>query len=254
MDSLNSVQDDINWAKSRIDEGKVLFETCLNDDPFSFLIETDPHTGEHFHKFKLVKDFPIEIKHLFRNALVDLKHSFDRALNAAAQEVRGRTYNSSYPWADSVVGFKSILRKRQTDVKTALPFNLLRELFRQYPYAGSPKAPEGQDLIREIAHMANAKHTVGFEIRASASLAVISNGHFSNTWPVFDGWDAVKKELVIARSAPNGKAVHGNTELSTHIFFERSGELGKLPAWIALWHFADHAEACLQGFRRVCDR
>ncbi len=228
-----------------------MFEAYLKSNPLAFVVETDPQTGEHIHKFKLVREPPADIKHLFRNALLDVKHSFDRPLQAAVHAQGFRGFDRNYPWTETIIGLKKTLRKRQSKKKTAVSIPILKEIFRQHPYSGSPSAASGQDLVREIANMANDKHSIGFEVSASVHSLSITGGMFFNTGIEFGGWDSVKKELIVARSAPDGRAFYGDTKLTTDIFFNRTGDLGQIPAWIALWHFADRAQVCLEGFKRA---
>lgn len=53
----------------------------------------------------------------------------------------------------------------------------LKDIFRNHePYRESQEYPRGNTIIRELAEIANAKHTVGFHVAAAQDSVTIPAG------------------------------------------------------------------------------
>jgi len=252
LEAFETPQKAINWARSNIEAARQTFVAYAQNNPLAFVIEEDPETGDKIHKFKLVKQMPDEIEHLCRNAIVDLKHSFDQSLSAAARTLNFVRFDKNYPWADSVVGLKRIIDQRQTKKDGALPQILIDEIYRQKPYSTAPGLATGNNLIREIAKMANDKHTIGIEVTANVASYIVSNLTAAGPSELFRGWDPVKQELIFAIVKPGGSISYNKPQIAANICFKRAGDIGKIGVFDAAEAFADRAQAVLDGFKAVC--
>jgi hypothetical protein len=252
MSHFNAPQKSIDWAKECIDRGRLEFGKYVNNDAFSLVIEDDVETGEKVTKIALVKDIPASVEGLFRNALVDLKHSFDQSLFAAAQSMSCIRFDRSYPWADSLIGLSAIIKTRQKDAKTRLPDVIINEIFRQEPHSTRPTFIGGNDFIRDIAKLVNDKHTIGFDIAASVETLVLKNFTTNGPSSLAGKWDSIKKEIEICRVGIGGSVSHDHPSITSNIFFKRTGNIGKVPVPVAAMEFADKAQFVLDGFKVAC--
>jgi hypothetical protein len=251
MSHFDVPQEAVNWAKTCICLAEEGVKSYLQKQAFASVVELDPETGQQLTKIKLVSPLPIDVAGFLRNALVDTKHSFDQSLFAAAQTVGCVRFDKNYPWSQSIKGLKTIMEKRQRDRKAALPQIIVDEIFRQQPYATGEALSSGHDLIREIAHMVNNKHTIGF--RAAASIeSVTMTSVMIGGGSVFSNWDPVKEEMVLARTDPGSSFSYENCAVSTDVFFKRAGKIGEVSAVFAAKQFVDRAQIVLDGFKAAC--
>lgn len=251
MNHFDVPQKTITWARVCIDLGREAIRRYFEDKPFTLVIEDDPNSGEKITKIILSVGPTPEIEGHFTNALVGLKHSFDQSLFAAAQATKCLGFDKTYPWADTRAGCEAIIQKRQMKLKTRLPQPIIDEVLRQKPYSTGPGSSSREYLVREIAKMANDKHTIGFTTAASITQLQTSNlittGGLSFGYP----WDPVKKEMIISRVAVGSAASYNNPTISANVFFERRGMIGEVPVIDAATYFADAAQAALDGFKAV---
>ena len=252
-DAFNVPQRAIDWAKSRVVEAEKTSLRYLKDYAFTILVQDDIEAKEHVSKIRLTKPPPMEIEGLFRNALVDLKHSFDQSLYAAAQAMGCLRFDKNYPWADTRTGFMTIVEKRQLQKDSRLPEALVDELRRQEPYITESNPTSDGNLVREIAKMANDKHTIGFTASASIASMSVSNVVFQGNRLGLPGkWDPVKKEMEITRIAFGDTLSYDVPAFAAAIFFERDGLMGQIPVVLALNKFAEKAQVVLDGLKRSC--
>ena len=244
-------QNTIEWARSCIKSAYDSFITYTKSDAFIFVTEDDPETSDKLHKFKIMRPLPREVEGHCSNALVDIKHSFDQSLFAAAQSLGALGFDKNYPWADSPNGLWRILEVRQRKPRTTLPQVLIDEIWRQEPYATGPDFAGGNDFTREIAGMVNDKHSIGFALYPKL-LSSLVNFQAVSPFSLFEPWDPVKQEMVICRVMPGGRVSYANPTVTTNIRFDRTGEWGQVNVFAAAWDFADRAHLALEGFKAVC--
>ncbi|WP_408586570.1 hypothetical protein [Novosphingobium sp.] len=252
MTGFETPQEHIDWAKTRIDAAEEAFARYAQDGAITPVTEFDAEAGERVFKIRLVKALPMEITGPLRNALLDIKHSFDQSLFAAAQSHRCFRFAQNYPWADSLAGVEGIIDKRQSKPKSALPQVIIDEITRQKPHEAGPRLAGGEYLIREVAKLANDKHTIGFRTNVSLTGMKFSNAMFSGSGSFLSPWDPEKQEMVIARLEPGGHFSYDDCTFGMDIFFDRAGDVGKIPVLVAARLFADHAQHVLEGFKAIC--
>lgn len=252
MMAFDEVREQIDWAETRINEADSEIAAYIQHHAFTFLEEVNAETGERQRKIKLAKPVPMSIKGHLRNAIVDLKHAFDMALNAAASELGSKRFEKTFPWANSPTGVKAIVDSWQRKAKSRSPQILVDEVWRQEPYSTGESFSGGDDLTREVAKMANNKHSIG--ITASAQIASIS---FTNVTvestggpiEIFRSWDPKKQELLLARYT--GTISHDDPQVTGNVFFERVGGLGALPAIPTAKTFLQRAKLSVEGFEAI---
>lgn len=251
MSKFAEVREQIQWAETRIELARSEITPYVQDHAFAFSEEVDAETGEHVRKVRLAKSVPVSIKGYLRNAIVDLKHSFDMSLQAAARTLGQNTFDRNFPWADSPSGVQGIIRAWQKNAKSRLPDLLIQEIWRQEPHRTGEGFSGGDDLIREIAKMANNKHSIG--IIASAQIDSVSYANLrldgGAKLLLGEGWDPEKKEMVLSRHI--GPVSYENRAVTGNVFFESVGKLGPLPAIEASEAFCNRAKLCQKGFEAV---
>ncbi len=252
MSVFDTPQQQIDWAKSRIENAEALFRGYEQSDPFANLTEVDPSTGEELRIIRLVNPLPPDITGLLGNAIVDTKHSFDQSLFAAAKATGSTSFSKNYPWADTYNGVKGIVDKRQQNRDSKLPQNIVDEIFRQEPHGTEPGRSGGNDFIRDFAKMANDKHTIGFRVKASVTRYTVESLSISGgAGKFYSKWDQEKEELVLARMQPGTKFNYQDVTVSLNVFFKRTINIWNIDAFTAAKIFADHAQDVLNGFKAV---
>lgn len=256
-DAFDVPQKAINWAVECLGKAWDDFVVYLQNGGFAFVTEKEAETGDEVRKFRQEKPIPDSVEGYLRNALVDIKHSFDQSLFAAVSTVRKVPYKGNYPWADTPNGVTGILTKRQEKENTWLPQILIDEIWRQQPYATGATYAGGNDLIREIANVVNDKHTVGFRAAAAITQSMIpvvfSKAPMKGSVSFFERWNPVKKEMVISRKSGEGGSISNyNPQVKVDVFLEATGEIGAISVHIVVNSFAQRAQLVLEGFKRVC--
>lgn len=251
MSEFDEVREQIEWAKTCIKCAENEIAAYIKSDAFALLEETDPQTGEYVSKIKLVNPVPSTIKGNLRNAIVDLKHSFDMALHAATRICGPAGFDKNFPWADSPTGVSARIDSWQRKAKTRLPEIIVDEILRQEPHATGEGFAGGNDLIREIANMANDKHSIG--ITASAQITSMQfdiTVENASNFSAIEPWDAEKKELILIRHT-GGSVSQDYPAVSGNVSFESVGRLGELPAMPTVIAFYESAYLSAQGFEAV---
>jgi hypothetical protein len=252
MSSFQTVQNQIDWARECINNAHAAAGTYFESDAFVRRVEIDPKTGERVDKIALVKDPPSTIEGPLRNAILDLKHSFDQSLFFAARAMGFERFNANFPWADSKSGFDGIIRRRQLDKKTMLPQVLIDEIERHGPYSTGPEPPNPEYLIREIAQLANDKHNIGITHSLEVSSVTFNAPmSFFGAASLSRPWDPVKKEVEICRLAPDTIATYNDPILNWNMFFNRAGIVGEIPAFDVARIFADKAQTVLNDLKAI---
>lgn len=250
---FDTPQKSINWAKQFIEKGEEATKLYFDQGPFMMIAEHNQATGEILKKFKLIREPSPEIEGFFTDAVVRIKHSFDQSLYAAAQAAHYFKFDKNYPWSDSYSGLISILKARQKNKNTKLSQKILDEIVRQKPYFLDKDNQSPDYLIREMARIANDKHTIGFTAAASVCSMRIQGLTMVGPAEFLYPWDPIKKEMVIYRTMLGGSVTHGKPTFSADIFFDRNGILRTVAAGVALQQFVDRAQYVLDGFKSLSE-
>lgn len=251
MSAFNEVREQINWAETRIEAARIEIARYIGTEAFRFVQDVDTKTGEQVRKIVLVKDVPMSIKGQLRNAVVDLKHAFDMSLHAAATSFRVCRFDKNFPWAETPSGVRAKIASWQRDHKSCLPDPIIDEIWRQEPYGTGQGYSGGEDLTREVAKMANNKHSIGIGATAQIQTVSFTNIEVINaqSFTLMEAWNPKKKELVLSRHI--GLVRYDDPAVTGNVVFERVGRLGPLPAVPTAMAFLERAKLCVDGFESL---
>jgi hypothetical protein len=246
---FDSPTETIAWAREAINELQTIFQGFCNNNNFREFREIDDDAGEEVLKIKLISAFPREMRRKCTEAMERIRHSFDQSLYAACWAIGHRPKESIYfPWAQNPLD----LERRLWDGKpkpSKIPIELWPILRRFEPYSRGNGYPGGNDIIRELAKIANRKHTINLSVTANVSSTTYDNIHiisatsFSIPSP---RWDPVKNEVELMRLA--GK-IDPDYKYSVQFYvaLNESPPLNLVPAIGVLNAFADKAQTVLDG-------
>ncbi|MBB4839201.1 hypothetical protein HNP52_002270 [Sphingomonas kyeonggiensis] len=254
-DTFQPARKSIEWAKRAIDEGLAeLLEFGKDEGSFARQIVESSDPGTYIYKVVQLKDFPDGIERRWTEALNNLRNSFDQAMFAACQAIN-EPRKANYPWADNP-GADLNHRLAGTRPTPTIPKSLWNEIRRQEPYPSGAGYSGGDTIVREVAKLANSKHSVGFEPRVQVGTVKFDRVDFGYDRPFLyinrPVWDPVKKEVEVFRA--RDAILSDHPQVSYGVFFRGSAPLLNLPAYDALVAFAEKAESVLEGFRTECAR
>lgn len=251
----------LDWAGEAIQELKVIHDAFFNSGNFRELREFDADASQNILKVKLVSKLPSSIPRKATEALLHIKHSFDRSLYAACLAIgklpKGNLY---FPWAESPDDLEYRLgakAKAGKVPKLIIPKELWDVLRGFEPYGRSDAYTGGNNLIRELAKIANRKHTL--RLNFSAEVGGIEYPAFSGpmTGPAtFEmckpHWDTVKNEVIIAKF-PSSLQTDYKYALHLGIAFNEAPPLKGKNLIAALNDFLTKAQTVLERLSRETD-
>lgn len=257
LDSFRTPQKSIDWATTAIDNAQAAFRAFLACDHTMPKIEQfDPATGHYETKIVQAADIPSEFESNVTNALNLLRNSFDQSLFAACVAISQSREKANYPWADNPdpdLERRLTARVSKGSDRLKIPDSLWDCIRRQQPYGRGEGYSGGDDVIREIAKVANAKHTVGFVV--VADIAGVS--HYFPTgeggrWVALGDqtWNPLKKEIVLyVSNLPNLGAFQNYQKVAFRMTYPQGSPLAGLPVTDTLRVFANKAQSVLDTFK-----
>ena len=221
-DYFSSAQKTLSWAEEGIEELNGECIAFFNDRPFRKVIEFDAEAGQNIVKITAIKPLPDKIVRLATEAINNIKHSFDQSTFAAVIALgKGTTGDFHFIWTTTrPKDFEGRLRSG----RKGLPPELWPIFCEFKPYATGETNARGDNLVRELARIANRKHRVALTFAPAVQ---------GGMWPSVTGfmkagtrsslpipiWDSVKNEVIIAR-VPRGLKVHNDTRLAFNVAFD----------------------------------
>lgn len=175
--------------------------------PFVTVAEEDVRTGNNIHKIKLNQPIPDKIIRLATEIINNTKNCFDQSTFSACASI-GRIPKKDihFPWRSSPNDLEIWFESK----KSIIPEEL-RDIFRQHaPYPQGTGYTGGDNQIRELARIANNKHTIGLHI----------HGHITEyTHPSLSGtisfvqipapkWNVVKNEMIVLEVSKDAIVKH----------------------------------------------
>jgi hypothetical protein len=239
----------IDWATSALAELDHLAKTFFEGRPATIFTEVDPRTKENVLKLKLVKPLPNMLNRKATEALLNSRHSFDQAIFAAHKLLNpGVSKSSNFPWAENPKDLEILLRNRKIDER------LWSTIVFHEPYLESSSYAGGNNLIRNMATLANRKHDIGLSVHADVSsyvfpsMKAISINSFSIKGR---NWDSITNEGELARWSGQVE-ISGSHRFLCHIIFKDPKFPEPVDAVLALTEFISKANVVVKSLERRC--
>ncbi|MBK8197342.1 MAG: hypothetical protein IPK75_03140 [Acidobacteria bacterium] len=245
----------LNWAKEAIQESHVVLESYFARVRGVEVTDIDPETGLHHFKVKLSESIPDRVDRRIFEAISNTKNAFDQAMFAAVCAINRRPKSGDvhFPWRSSLED----LNRRMENAKANIPRELHDVIRKHEPYPRSDPGSESGNQIREIAKLANQKHTVSVRV-----VGYVSGGRFPDSYTTGNGeigpvihpalrWDPVHNEMTVLVHGGNLK-IKNNYRFAFHVVFQESGALKNVPAMPVVDAFAAKAEAVINDLEAEC--
>lgn len=254
---FESPRDTLAWVDESVQKLGANCLTFLNDENFRQVVEPDPQTGLIIIKVKLVRKLPAHIRGMATDIINNIKHSFDQSIYAACCAIGKKPKDSIYfPWADSPDDLEGRLQRDPRKPGKNVPpppefWPALREL---QPYGRGNSYAGGDDLIRELAKIANRKHTINltFTMTVSGIDHKISGDIGQMNVPI-PRWDPVENEIVVTRVSADSKLDY-NYKLQRYVSFNEAAPLKDTPLVESLMYFAAKAKTVLERLEEEANR
>ncbi|MBB6013474.1 hypothetical protein HNR59_002863 [Aquamicrobium lusatiense] len=233
----------IQWAREAINEFESTLREFFDSKPYGEVTDLDAETGDSVLKFKLIRDLPTGLARKATEALNNIRHSFDQGLYAGCVAVKRRPKKDiHFPWSTTPSDLEGKL-SRHNDVIPSEFWDIIRG---EHPYPASERYPGGDDIIRELAKIANGKHTIGLKVVGMVSgvrypdarSGPLGGGPFSLPFPQ---WNSEKNELIIARYQGDWR-FKNNYEIAFQVALDEAGPLRNVPVTAAFHAFAEKSE------------
>lgn len=241
----------IAWAREAIDELDTGFRAFFDTHPYRDFMDVDPDTGERLHKIALIQSLPSVLERKATEALNNIRHSFDQSLFAGCCAIGKRPKKDiAFPWKMSPTDLNFAF----TDSKGKVPTEFRDVIHRQEPYPASEGHLGGNDQIRELAKIANGKHTIGLTVTIRISVSRISDfsgGYIDRFSIPGTKWDSLKNEVIIAIIGPKAN-VRYKHQFALRVVLDIPGPLGDVPIIDALREFANKSEVFHESIKAEC--
>jgi hypothetical protein len=220
-DPFDSAKSGIQNAKRNLAEFEWEMREFANNNPYTFVIETNADRTEDFHKYKLTKAIPPLLPDKAFDVCSNLRASLDRAGFATAVAAGKDGKNSHFPFGSTFAEVQGCRARRSRDIPDAI-FDLMVSF---EPYQG------GNDLLWALNKLCNTnKHeivvpmmtaTSGIIIRPASGTNLVISDHLSYQFP--PPWDSVKNEMVVFH-------VRHGVKLNLDVLVQFFVALGKIEA------------------------
>lgn len=224
--------------------------------PYAIIEYREPETSKFVYKFKITQPFPFSMERLAAEAIQSGKNAFDQAIYSATEAIgklpRKGKGNLHMPWSQTPADMKGRVER-----KGIIPDALRPVIYSQEPYFTGNGYTGGDDAIRQLAQLANDKHTIGFSVNTTAAMlqlpSISGMGLDTIEIEIPRGWNSVKDEVFIART-PVKARIHDNYVVDFQIALDVAAPLGNIPAIAALDVFLNKAQSMTEALeRRVTD-
>ncbi|WP_445394290.1 hypothetical protein [Stenotrophomonas maltophilia] len=202
--------------------------------------ELDKETGEVIIKIGLKQEPPDELSRKITEAMNNARHCFDQATYAACSIVSGGPFKSvNYPWAENPTDLV-----RRLEIKK-IPKVLHKTFLDHHPYPNIAGTGQTDTLVRNLAKLANMKHSLGIEINADIAMVrtpSITSGDTRSLKILNPVWDASKREAAIIRYKAREFRLNGMPESHFNVCLKNFDAPPGVSALQALTIFVGRAE------------
>ncbi|MEZ0171224.1 hypothetical protein [Microvirga sp. TS319] len=254
LEAFQRPETTINWAKEAIDEVCAGAVEYFSSGSFQLVDETEAD-GVHVHKLVQVRPLPEVIPQRATEALNNIGNAFDQTLFAACAAIGRPGQEAHYPWADNPG--KDLKRRLEGNnpEQPTIPPEFWDIIQAHEPYPRGEDYPGGDDLIRDLAKIANRKHAMGVLVQckpASISFPGV-RGSPGIEWVSIGGdWDPLKNELVLARYKGTHVKFGDRYEFVFGLSFDVPPPAGNVNVPDALGMFLAKAQSVLDSFNQRC--
>lgn len=245
-----AAKETVDWAKDAVNELDAECRRFFQSGVTRVVIESDPQSGEQIQKLKLTKNLPKVFRRKATEALHNARHSFDQATFACHFVTSGNQSSSLYfPWSSSPADLEGKLKRYGIDKRLWHIFEA------EEPYSRGNSYPGGNDVMRNLAKIANTKHTVGLTINAQIAHAicpVIGVGSDGGSVALcIPKWDAAKNEAILARGSGDVQ-MQDNYSYAFAVIFKEPSFTKPVNAIDALTAFIEKADSFVKNIERGC--
>ena len=246
----------IGWAKEGIYELDVQCISFFNSKPLKSVIDKDAEAGQQTYKIVLVKTLPSSVARKATETLGHIKNSFDQATHAALSVIRPGKNKVNFPWADSKEDLEyrlGAVTKKSTPSVPKIPPELWSAFRSLEPYACDKGYTRDDNVIRELAEIANRKHTLNLTFVPSIIGGVLpgfrSGPAGTNKGPaprlLIPRWNSVKNEVILAQMPMGFELIHG-VHLALYAAFNEPRPLNELGVVDGLKLFVEKADSVIE--------
>ena len=264
MSAFDTPKEHVAWAREAINELHSEFLKFFaprprppfveEREPHGTVVDIDPDTGHHVYKFKILDTLPRALTRKATETLNNIRHSFDQTVYAACVTIGKvpKKGNIVFPWRSNPIDLQRTLEKG------TIPSELWDAIKRQEPYPTGNGYTGGNDIVREIAKLANGKHNIGLTITpmivsVSHPTIISPPGQLSDCYVPNPRWDPVKNEMIIAVVSP-GVKIYNNYGIQLDVGFDIPRFSFDEPVIRLLNIFADSADSFVEGIEADCSR
>jgi hypothetical protein len=247
-----SADQTLGWGFKRFNEFDAKCGELLGfvNDVDNRVRDHDPHTGEDVIKVKPDVSLSGDVAQIASEAILHIKHSIDQGL-AAACKLLNPCFSQTprFPWAENAKGVDATL------AKSVIPVELHAFIRKCKPYGTGGSGPIEQDQIREMAKMANRKHTVNLTLVPFVNAYAIDSfsGQLTRGWLNLPTWDPVKNELELFRVVADSK-FHDKSRVFLQVVFDEGWPMDGVAASKLIAIFGQHSQNVIHGLAREVHR
>lgn len=256
VDEFLTPYETICWADETILELNRLIERYLAQA--RHCVDVDHDSTENVHKIVLGGPIPNSIRRKLMEALAHIRNSFDQSTFAAVTAVLGSSPKGSiyFPWADSRcdLDYRLGAKSRKSPKHPKIPPSLWPVLRSFEPYPTGNDYAGGNDLVRQMAKIANRKHTVALRLVASTSghrFRINYTGSAGAAKIGYSSWDPVDNQLIFSR-LPMDADYDYHGQIALKIAFDEPGFLLQKPVVDSLCIFSAKAKTVADTLQREC--
>ncbi len=247
---FDPAKNSLKWGREALAEFNDICDSFFDISTYEEVPDIDPKTGDVLIKLKPRRTFEINCAaRKATEAILNIKNAFDQAAHAVVVTKAPRfTGSTSYfPWTDTPDG----LERRLVGKSCKIPESLWATFRELEPYGTGDGHTGGDDFSRNLAKIANRKHTVGIVVapevhRTNITVSDISGvGGIKSQHPK---WNSVTNEIEVMRISKDCK-VNYNCAIYLDVFFDKTTPLERISVSMAVSVFVAKANNAIEALQ-----
>ncbi|WP_421838209.1 hypothetical protein [Novosphingobium sp.] len=247
-------QKSIERAKQALYNAKKTFFEFMDGQNIEPIQVFDQKTGYYCLKTVITGPVPDNIEAQISSAVTTTRHAFDQIIFSACEAIGKPTKGLYYPWVDEerLLAAKLFSNKQNKEI---IPADLWDVIRAQEPYPHSDDTQRGNTLIRNMAILANRKHTVGIEIGCFPAINKTEIEAHGYVKEMIFGTEMIIRsenlEFEFLRWKGQSKFNYRFSPIF-HIIFNQDapGDLGERTAMLCVQRFIEAAQKAIDDFRQ----